>query len=253
MSTYGHAVQFARDCHNGRSQALGGLPPSHDTSAPRCRAPSQRTQEPVHEGNLDVPLRSDDGLTPTGRRVRRTGAVAGALALGIAMAASACTFGDNAAAPCQSLVLDIAAAPSIAPVVKSVASTYNARHPKTGSYCPRVDVQSVKPAEVANSLSGQGVITKETSPDGWIPDSNLWVDQARSTAAGAFANLPFELKILDPSSNSAGLAGLLAMRAVAGHGPRGLANFITAARVAQFITASSDRAVLRAMFSGSKP
>ncbi len=313
MSTYGHAVQFARDCHNGRSQALGGLPPSHDTSAPRCRAPSQRTQEPVHEGNLDVPLRSDDGLTPTGRRVRRTGAVAGALALGIAMAASACTFGDNAAAPCQSLVLDIAAAPSIAPVVKSVASTYNARHPKTGSYCPRVDVQSVKPAEVANSLSGQGVITKETSPDGWIPDSNLWVDQARSTAAGAakvsttsrsvamspvvlalpgavaaklarsgkppswkmlvptslpasavapspaqaaaeaFANLPFELKILDPSSNSAGLASLLAMRAVAGHGPRGLANFITAARVAQFITASSDRAVLRAMFSGSKP
>ncbi len=234
--------------------------------------------------------------------------------MGIAAVASACTSASHhAAAGCPPLVLNVAVAPSIAPAVQSIAVTYDAARPKPGGHCLRVDVRSVKPAEVANSLSRQGVITTPVSPDAWIPDSSLWIDQARSTPAGAarvsatrqslamspvvlalprtvaaklaksgmkpswkmlipkslpsnttpgspaaaaaqaLAGLPFRPKILDPAVSSAGLASLLAMRSVAGHGQAGLVSFVTVARVAQFITEPSERALLHAMFAGSQP
>lgn len=134
-----------------------------------------------------MPVFSHNRLTAKGRRVHRSWAIAGALAVGIAMAASACTFrlGHKGAASCKPLVLKVAVAPSISRAVQKVAGSYNGTRPRSGAYCLQVDVEPVRSQDVASSLSGQGLITTRTNPDGWIPDSTLWVDQARSTPEGA--------------------------------------------------------------------
>jgi Ca-activated chloride channel homolog len=244
--------------------------------------------------------------------VRRPTALAVVLALGIATVSSACTFVRQGSAGCRAAVLRVVTAPQITPAVESIAAGYNASHPKVGGRCVRVEVAQAAPAGVASSLSGQGVITAFPSPDAWIPDSTLWIDQARSTAVGAARvaatgrpvamspvvlalprpvadkiarshlvaswkmlmpnslllpgnpaaaaaaggtrqGPPFRLKILDPVSNAAGAATLLAMRAVAGHGQAGLVNFVTAARVAQFLTEPADSSLFRDLFASSAP
>jgi len=238
--------------------------------------------------------------------------VAGVLAIGIATIASACSSGSPAAGGCPPVVLNVATAPQIARAVETIAASFNATHPKPGGNCVRVAVQPAASATVASSLSGQGVITTPTKPDAWIPDSTLWIDQARATTAGAAkvsamgesvaispivlalpapvamqlakagkpaswkmlipnalptnvgsgspaavaapsAASPLALKILDPVTNASGLAGLLAMRTVVGHGQAGLVRFVTVARVAQFVTERNDTALFGAMFSGTKP
>lgn len=72
-------------------------------------------------------------------------------------------------------------------------------------------------------------------------------------AVGGQPGPPFRLKILDPVSNAAGLATLLAMRTMVGHGQAGLINFVTVARVAQFLTVPDDSSLFRAMFATSRP
>jgi len=83
--------------------------------------------------------------------------------------------------------------------------------------------------------------------------SNATPGSPAAAAAQALAGLPFQPKILDPAANAAGMASLLALRSVAGHGQAGLVTFVTVARVAQFITEPNDRALLHAMFAGSQP
>jgi Ca-activated chloride channel family protein len=209
----------------------------------------------------------------------------------------------------------VVAASQIAPAVANVAANYNSAHPKPGGYCVTVNVKQADPAQEASSLSGQGVIAVSASPDAWIPDSTLWVDQARVTAAGAGrvaatgqsmaispivlalphavarqlaatvhapswkmltptslpTNTPgsgtpatqatgggtpasaLQLKVLDPATNAAGMASLLAMRSVVGHGPTGLVTFVTVARVAQFLAEPDNHALFKAMLSASQP
>ena len=256
-------------------------------------------------------VRRDNGLTRARRGVRGSGAAAGLLAIGIATFASGCSFGGNSSG-CSPLMLNVAAAAQIAPAIQSVAAGYNRTHPKPGGNCVQVNVQAVAPADVANSLSGQGVISTPIRPDAWIPDSTLWIDQARTTPTGAgkvdamgesvaispvvmvlprslalqlaksgrraswkmlvpnalptiavsaspaaaaaqATGAPFQLKVLDPVSNAVGLAGLLAMRTVVGHGPAGLVKFVTVARVSQFLTEPDDNALFGAMLSGTTP
>jgi hypothetical protein len=256
----------------------------------------------------------DNGLTRVRRGVRGSGAVAGLLAMGIVAIASACSSGNPAAGGggCPPLTLNVVAAPQIAPAIETIAASFNATHPKPGGNCVKVAVQQAEPAAVANSLSGQGVITTPAKPDAWIPDSTLWIDQARATTAGAAkvsamgesvaispivlalpatvaaalakagkpaswkmlipnalptntasgstgtvaapaAAAPLQLKVLDPVTNAAGLAGLLAIRTVVGHGQAGLVRFVTVARVTQFVTEPDDAALFGAMFSSAQP
>ncbi|MGE5286651.1 MAG: substrate-binding domain-containing protein [Micromonosporaceae bacterium] len=257
-------------------------------------------------------VRRDNGLARVRRGVRGSGAVAGLLALGVATIASGCSFGGHSSSGCSPLVLNVAAAPQIAPAIRSVAAGYNRTHPKAGGNCVQVNVGAVAPAGVASSLSGQGAITTPNRPDAWIPDSTLWIDQARTTPSGAgrvaamgesvaispvviafpraaalqlaksgkrlswkmlipnalpsnavsgspaaaaaqAAATPFQLKVLDPAANAVGLAGLLAMRTVVGHGPAALVKFVTVARVTQFITEPTDSSLFSSMLTATKP
>ena len=104
--------------------------------------------------------------------------------MGAVAVASACSSGQPSAA-CSPLSVLVVAAPQIAPAVANSARNFNSTHPKPGGYCVTVNVKQADPAQEASSLSGQGVIAAPASPDAWIPDSTLWVDQARVTAAGA--------------------------------------------------------------------
>ena len=261
-------------------------------------------------------VRKDDGPARGRRSARRPSAIAGVLAMGTVAVASACSSGQPSAAACTPLSVTVVAAPQIAPAVASVAASYNSAHPKPGGYCVTVNVKQADPAGVASSLAGQGIIAGPTSPDAWIPDSTLWVDQARVTAAGAArvaatgqslaispivlalprpvarqlaatahtppswkmlvptslpTNTPgsgtpatqatgagnsasaLQLKVLDPATNAAGMASLLAMRSVVGHGPTGLVTFVTVARVAQFLAEPDNNALFKAMLSATQP
>ncbi len=246
---------------------------------------------------------------------RRPGAIAGVLAMGVVSVASACSNGQPSSAACTPLSVTVVAAPQIAPAVTNIAANYNSAHPKPGGYCVTVNVKQADPAQMASSLSGQGAITAPASTDAWIPDSMLWVDQARVTASGASrvaangvslaispivlalprtvarqlagtvhspswkmliptslpTNTPgssspttqapgggssasaLQLKVLDPATNAAGMASLLAMRSVVGHGPVGLVTFVTVARVAQFLAEPDNDALFKAMLSASQP
>jgi hypothetical protein len=267
------------------------------------------------EGNWRMAVRKDDGPSCGRRSARRPGAIAGVLAMGTVAVASACSSGQPAAAACTPLPVTVVAAPQIAPAVANVAANYNSAHPKPGGYCVTVNVKQADPAGVGRSLAGQGIIAGPTSPDAWIPDSTLWVDQARVTAAGAArvaatgqplaispivlalprpvarqlaatthtppswkmlvpTSLPtntgssppttqapgaassasgLQLKVLDPAANAAGMASLLAMRSVVGHGPTGLVTFVTVARVAQFLSEPDNNALFKAMLSAAQP
>jgi Bacterial extracellular solute-binding protein len=275
-------------------------------------------------------VRKDHGPVLGRRSDRRPAAIVGVLALGVVAVASACSAGRPASAACSPLSVTVVAAPQIAPAVADVASGYNSAHPKPGGHCVTVRVKQADPAQEASSLSGQGVIATPSSPDAWIPDSTLWVDQARITAAGAsrvaatgtslaispivlalpravarqFAaavhapswkmliptslptNTPgsgspatqattattaapattaaavagaagaagaLQLKVLDPATNATGMASLLAMRSVSGHGPAGLVTFVTVARVSQFLAEPDNNALFKAMLSASQP
>lgn len=247
--------------------------------------------------------------------IRRSAAIAAALAVAITSAASGCALERSQSAGCRPLVLKIAAAPRIAPAIAHIAARYDAAHRKPGGDCVRVDIQQAQPADVASSLAGQGKVSAAVSPDAWIPDSTLWVDQARRTATGAArveaagpslaitpvvlalprpvaltlarsrvtpswqmlvpeslpstpagaGQLPgsgagtaghgplLRLRLLDPVADAAGLAALLAMRTVVGHGQAGLVRFVTVARVAQFLTVSTDGSLFDAMFARQGP
>jgi Bacterial extracellular solute-binding protein len=127
-------------------------------------------------------VRRDNGLTRVRRGVRGSGALAALLAMGMSAAASGCSFGGTASGCTQ---LNVAASPQIAPAVQKIAARYNGSKPEADGNCVRVDVHAVAPADAASSLSGQGAMTTENTPDAWIPDSTVWIDQARTTAAGA--------------------------------------------------------------------
>jgi Bacterial extracellular solute-binding protein len=253
-------------------------------------------------------VRRDNGLTRVRRGVRGSGALAALLAMGISAVASGCSFGGSSSSGCTQL--NVAVAPQIAPAIQSIAAKYNGGHPQAGGNCVRVNMRAAAPAGVASALSGQGAMS-QNRPDAWIPDSTLWIDEARTTASGAARvaamgesvamspivialprtvalalaktgkrpswkmlvpsalpsnavsgspadvmqramKAPFQLKVLDPAANAAGMAGLLAMRTVVGHGVTGLVKFVTVARVSQFLTVPNDGALFSAM-SGATP
>ncbi len=74
-----------------------------------------------------------------------------------------------------------------------------------------------------------------------------------TAAAGSSATPALQLKVLDPATNAAGMASLLAMRSVSGHGPAGLVTFVTVARGSQFLAEPGNPSLFKAMFATSQP
>jgi hypothetical protein len=87
------------------------------------------------------------------------------------------------------VVLHVAAAGEIAPVIARIGNYFNRQHRVVDGRCTRVAVSAASPGQVAAGLSGTGSVTgtagQAAGLDAWVPDSLLWAELARSTSAGA--------------------------------------------------------------------
>lgn len=91
------------------------------------------------------------------------------------------------------VVLNIAVSPDIAPAITTVVNYFNRRQMQADGRCVSVSVNAEKPALAAGQIDGQRP-RPHPGIDAWIPDSSLWVEQARSLPVGA--------KVIQPAGYS---------------------------------------------------
>src|SRR5262249_60320311 len=74
--------------------------------------------------------------------------------------------------------------PDTAPATQGIAASFTPQRRKPAGRCASVSVNSESPALAAGQSAGQ---RRAPNPpiDAWIPDSSLWVDQARNFPLGA--------------------------------------------------------------------
>lgn len=82
------------------------------------------------------------------------------------------------------IVLNVAVSPDIAPAITRIADYFNSRQLSVNGQCVSVSVNTEAPALAAGQIDGQQP-RPHPAIDAWIPDSSLWVDQARGYALGA--------------------------------------------------------------------
>jgi Ca-activated chloride channel family protein len=110
------------------------------------------------------------------------------------------------------VVLNVAVNPDIAPAVTKVADYFNRRHLEADGQCVSAYVNTEAPADAAAHIDGQRQ-TPNPPIDAWIPDSSLWVNQART--------LPLGGKVIQPAGFSVALSPLMIVmpKAAAAHTP----------------------------------
>jgi hypothetical protein len=127
-----------------------------------------------------------DRYRPARRRRTRTAALTGLaaviaatflLALGAKMVIART---DCARHP---VVLNVAAAGEIGPLVRHLGQYFNGLHPQVSGHCVRVAVTAEPPGTVVAQLAGKST-GHRPRPDAWIPDSPLWAALASRSAAG---------------------------------------------------------------------
>ena len=136
------------------------------------------------------------GSTPSGagrrRAVRRRslstliGPLAGAIGLAILLGAGVYALaGNRGCGSGDSINLNVAVAPEIAPAVSQITKTFDDQGHSVDGKCVKATVKASDPAGMSTVLSGQGSVPGEADPDVWIPDSSLWVTIVQSTPKGA--------------------------------------------------------------------
>ena len=127
-----------------------------------------------------------DRYRPARRRRPRTAALTGLAAviaatflLGLGARAIVART-DCASHP---VVVTVAAAGEIAPVVRHLGRYFNGLHQQVNGHCVRVTVTSEPPGTVVAQLAGRGAGHRPRA-DAWVPDSPLWAALANRSAAG---------------------------------------------------------------------
>ena len=92
---------------------------------------------------------------------------------------------------CQNnqIVLNVAVSPDIAPAIQRIADYFNRQDRQADGRCVSVSVNTESPALATAQIDGQRP-NPDPAIDAWIPDSSLWIDQARVFALGAKAVQP---------------------------------------------------------------
>jgi hypothetical protein len=153
----------------------------------------------VRQKAADLAARSKDAEVPrgetrpaAGRRGRGRKAGTGALiAIAIAISVTAMVGltarAVIARASCsrRPLLVNIAVSYDIAPVIQSIARTFNSQNQTSGGQCVQVQVTQGESSAVAAQVDGQTSLQGLAPVDAWIPDSSLWVDVARRQPVGA--------------------------------------------------------------------
>ncbi|ALG06111.1 substrate-binding and VWA domain-containing protein [Kibdelosporangium phytohabitans] len=128
-------------------------------------------------------------------------AVVGALVAGIAWF-TVDRLRDTSTAKCADpAVLNVVAAPDIAPVVDQVARGLN---PSDENTCYRVEMIVSDPAHTADQLSAPNPVNPPTV---WIPDSSVWLRRAREKGAAqvpesgsSIASSPVVMALAEPAA-----------------------------------------------------
>src|SRR5579859_4841189 len=112
----------------------------------------------------------------------------------------------------KQVVLTVAVTPDIAPAIQRIANYFNLQRHQADGRCVSVSVSSESPALAAGQIDGQRPAANPAI-DAWIPDSSLWVDQAR--------NFPLGANIVQPAGFSVALSPLMLVmpKAAAAHVP----------------------------------
>jgi hypothetical protein len=83
------------------------------------------------------------------------------------------------------VLINVAVSTDVAPAIQLIAQTFNREQRQAAGHCVAVQVNPVPPAAAAAQIDGQRPKSGQPPIDAWIPDSSLWVDQARGFAVGA--------------------------------------------------------------------
>jgi hypothetical protein len=146
------------------------------------------------------------GRTETGWRRRRvtTGVlIVVAIVVAAAVMATLSTQAIMASASCAEhpVLVNVAVSDDIAPSVQKVAQYFNRLHRQIDGKCTEVQVTEEQPATAAAIVDGKTPSSGLPAIDAWIPDSSLWVSQARSLPTGA--------KVVRPTGISVALSPLM--------------------------------------------
>jgi hypothetical protein len=98
------------------------------------------------------------------------------------------------------VVLNVVVSQDIGPAINRIADYFNRQRRQADGRCVSVSVSTEKPADATAQIDG---LRPSPHPgiDAWIPDSSLWVDQAR--------NLPLGAKTVQPAGFNVALSPLM--------------------------------------------
>ena len=127
-----------------------------------------------------------DRYRPARRRRTRTAALTGLAAVIaatflLALGARAVIARTDCAS--HPVVVNVATAGEIAPVVRHLGQYFNGLHPHVSGQCVRVAVKAEPPGAVVAQLAGKGARHRPLA-DAWVPDSPLWATLASRSATG---------------------------------------------------------------------
>jgi Ca-activated chloride channel homolog len=80
--------------------------------------------------------------------------------------------------------INVAVSTDIAPTIQRIAEVFNHEQHRADGRCVSVNISSEQPAQSTAQIDGQDPNLRHPV-DAWIPDSTLWVDEARGFAEGA--------------------------------------------------------------------
>jgi hypothetical protein len=127
-----------------------------------------------------------DRYRPARRRRTRTAALTGlaaAIAATFLLALGARAVVARTDCASHPVVVNVAAAGQIGPVVRHLGQYFNGLHQQVDGHCARVAVTAEPPASVVAQLAGRGP-RHGPQADAWVPDSPLWAGLASRSAAG---------------------------------------------------------------------
>jgi hypothetical protein len=127
----------------------------------------------------------DRSYRPGRKRRTRTAALTGlaaAIAVTFLLVLGARALVARHACATQPVIVNVAAAGSIAPVVRHLGLYFNRLHPQVSGRCMQVAVVAEPPGTVAAQLADSGA---RHPPSAWIPDSGLWASAASRSPAVA--------------------------------------------------------------------
>jgi hypothetical protein len=111
--------------------------------------------------------------------------LAAAIAATLLVALSARTISARATCAGQTATAQVVVSSEIEPVIQRLATYFNSQHRQVDGHCAAVAVHAASAATVAADLARSGAGKLRPAPSAWIPDSALWVDVARGSAASA--------------------------------------------------------------------